>query len=158
MSLILACHTAATPAAAADDPPQVIFNPKVFADTGDVVHLEGTLTGDGIGWKNNRSALTCYHKTKECWAVHIDSDGMQVFSFGPPQLFTIRLWTTDRIKANSAGGCGKPPNEWVIDRTRESAELIEHNCSEAKTYHWTLESPPFWKQVKPLADNSKRGR
>jgi hypothetical protein len=153
--------------AVAEEPPQVIFNAKVFADLGDIVHVEGTLTGDGIGYKNNRSALTCYRERRECLAIHIDSAGMQVFSILPPIPFTVRLWTADRIGANFAAPCGEKPKSgfpnnpllkhewqttssdtWIIDRTRETAELIDHPCLGAKTYQWTIEDPPFWKKAK----------
>jgi hypothetical protein len=156
LSLFLAC--VATTAAAVDE---VIFNPKVFVDTKDVVHVQGTLTGDGIGNKNNRSALTCYQKEEQCLATHIDSQGMQVFSLRPPVAFTIRLWAADRITADFAAPCGKPPMQrdqkewqvsesitWLIDRTRKTAEVIEHHCSESRTYHWTIEDPSYWRDAK----------
>jgi hypothetical protein len=153
--------------AAPDDEPLIIFNMKNFTDTGDMVHVEGTLTGDGIGYKNNRSALTCYHDTEECIATHIDAEGRQLFSIGPPVMFTIRLWTADRILADFAVPCGKKPKSgfpdnpllqeewqsnasdtWIIDRTRQTAELTNHPCLGARIYHWTIEDPPFWKKAK----------
>ena len=39
--------------AAEDERPIIIFNLKNYADTPDMVHVEGILTGDGIGYKNN---------------------------------------------------------------------------------------------------------
>lgn len=154
------------PAVAADEP-LVIFNLKAFVDTGDMVHVEGTLTGDGVGYKNNRQALTCYQDRQECLATHIDADGRQVFSIGPPVPFAVQLWTTDRIMADFAGPCGNKPKSsfpddpllkeewhttmsdtWIIDRARQTAELIDHPCLGAKTYRWTIEDPPFWKKLK----------
>lgn len=156
-----------TAPAAGDDQPTIIFNMKNFTDTGDMVHVEGTLTGDGIGYKNNRSALTCYHDTEECISTHIDVQGNQVFSIGPPVTFTVRLWTEDRIVADFAVFCGTKPKSgfpddpllkekwnsnasdtWIIDRTRQTAELSDHPCLGAKTYHWTIEDPPFWRKNK----------
>ena len=171
LSLILAYLTMIAPVAAADEPPQVIFNPRVFSDMGDTVHVEGTVTGDGIGYKNNRSALTCYQQRKECLVVHMESEGMQVFSIGPPSVFTIRVWTADRITADLDAPCGNPPSArfkddwqvteshtWIIDRTRQTAELVDHNCLGAKTYHWTIEDPPFWGEVKHRVDDPKPSR
>jgi hypothetical protein len=66
---------AVAPAAADEEPPLIIFNLKNFTDTGHMVHVEGTLTGDGIGYKNNRSALTCYQDMAECIGIHIDAQG-----------------------------------------------------------------------------------
>jgi hypothetical protein len=64
LPLILLLQLAVIAPAAADDEPLIIFNMKNFTDTGDMVHVEGTLTGDGIGYKNNRSALTWLELTK----------------------------------------------------------------------------------------------
>ena len=99
----------------------------------------------------------------------MDSEGIQVFSITTPTFFTIRVWTADRILADFAAPCGvdtripqpalgEPPfkeewqttlsETWIIDRKRETAELIEHPCLGAKTYRWTIEDPPFWKEAK----------
>jgi hypothetical protein len=107
--LILLVELAVIAPAAADDEPLIIFNMKNFTDTGDMVHVEGTLTGDGIRYKNNRSAVTCYRDTGECIATHIDAQGRQLFSIGPPVMFTIRLWAADRIVADFAVPCGTKP-------------------------------------------------
>jgi len=134
--LILVWLIMTMPAAADDDPQSIIFALKNFSDTGDMVHVEGTLTGDGIGYKNNRSALTCYQDRRECLAIHIDAQGQQVFSIGPPVPFTVRLWTADRVVADFAAPCGDKPksgfpdnpllkeewqtivsDKWIIDRT-----------------------------------------
>jgi hypothetical protein len=157
LSLILACLAATAPAAA-DEPPHVIFNPKLFADLGDVVHVEGTVIGEHVGYKNNRLALTCYRQRRECLEVGLDSQGMQVFNIRPPHFFAIRVWAEDRITADSSAPCGDPPlpnikkedwapsesQTWIVDRIRETAEEIDHQCLEAKTYHWTIEDPPYW--------------
>jgi hypothetical protein len=50
-----------TTAAADDEPQQIIFNLKEFTDTGHMVHVEGTLTGDGVGYKTIARQL---HATK----------------------------------------------------------------------------------------------
>jgi hypothetical protein len=138
---------AAAPATAADKPPEVIFAAKTFSDLGEIVHVEGTLTGDGIGYKNNHTVLTCYHQRRECSAIQIDSEGMQVFSVNLPLPYAIRTWTDDRIVADGELPCGGFET-WIIDRTRQTAELIEHPCSDAQTYHWTIEDPLFWKEFK----------
>ncbi len=37
---------------------------------------------------------------------------------------------------------------WIIDRTRQTAELVDHPCLGSKIYHWAIEDPPFWKKLK----------
>jgi hypothetical protein len=171
--LILLIELAGIAPAAADDEPDeplIIFEMKNFTDTGDMVHVEGTLTGDGIGYKNNRSAVTCYHDTRECTATHIEAAGRQVFYNGLPNIFTVRVWKPDRIVADFAVPCGEKPKSsfpdspfskeewqstasdtWIIDRARQTAELTDHPCLGAKIYHWTIEDPPFWKKAKSKA-------
>jgi hypothetical protein len=154
-------------AAVADDDasPAVIFKPKVFYDSVDIVHVEGTLVGEGIAHKNNRSVITCYRVRRECLTVHIEADGAQVSSVGVPTSFTVDFWASDRILADLAVLCpdlsyARLDKEWramalatwVIDRTRKTAELIDHSCLEAKTQHWTVEDPPFWRDTKKPAD------
>src|SRR5581483_6097381 len=81
-------------------PPEVIFNPMAFSDTGESLHVEGTMTGSGVGYENNRLSLTCYHGSMECLTVHVDTLGMQVFSIGPPMTVPIQTWTNDQVVAN----------------------------------------------------------
>jgi hypothetical protein len=167
LPLILLIELAGITPAAADDEPLIIFGMKDFTDTGDMVHVEGTLTGDGIGYKNNRSAVTCYRDTRECIVTHIEAGGRQVFSIGLPDIFTVRVWKPDRIVADFAVSCGEKPKSsfpdnplskeewqstasdtWIIDRARQTAKLTDHPCLGAKIYHWTVEDPPFWKKAK----------
>jgi hypothetical protein len=52
------------------------FPEKSFYDGGKIVHIEGTLTGDGIGYPNNHTVLTCYQDRRQCDATQIDSQGI----------------------------------------------------------------------------------
>jgi len=146
---------------AAGDLPQVLFGMMIFSDTGTAVHVEGTIAGDGVAYKNNSLSLTCYRDTQTCLSVSINSLGLQVFSIGPPAEIPIQVWSADRIVADLSLPCGPPPAEdlkeqrqttssttWLIDRHRQSAELVVHECLTPKTYHWTIEDPPFWKKAK----------
>ena len=46
LALVWLATTATT---AAGEAPEVFFNPKVFFDDGNIVHVEDTVTGEGIG-------------------------------------------------------------------------------------------------------------
>jgi hypothetical protein len=166
--LAIACLLMTVPAYAAS-PPQVIFSPMSFSDTGDSIHVEGTMTGSGVGYENNRTSLTCYQDSRECWVVHVDSQGMQVFSIGPPMSLPVRVWTDDQVVANYSLPCGPPPADrlkaqwqttesgtWIIDRTRRTAEVILHECLSPRTYHWTVEDPLFWKKAQDPAASTKQ--
>lgn len=135
----------ATPPAMSGEFSQVIFEPSGFADIGYIVQIGGTLTGEGVPHKNNRSILTCYQKIQLCSEIDVNASGMQVFTIGP-SLFDVRSWTPDHIIADYAAPCGGN-DTWIIDRKRKSAELVDHPClEEAKTYHWTIKNPPFWEK------------
>jgi hypothetical protein len=60
MALTLLCLTIA-PASAAE-PSELILPMMVFTDMGHLVHVQGTLTGEGLGYKNNHVGLTCYRE------------------------------------------------------------------------------------------------
>jgi hypothetical protein len=137
-------------AAFADDkPPSIIFNLRSFVDTEGLgfIHVEGTLTGEGLAYKENRSAISCYRDRKECIGTHFDAEGMQVFSLHSPEFYTIRAWTPNRVTADTTTACGGLET-WIIDRTKQTAELTTRPCSEEMTYHWTIEEPPFWRDEK----------
>jgi hypothetical protein len=167
-SLIIARLLLMSPAAADDNAPHIIFGMMEFSDTGDAVHVEGTLTGEGIGYKDNRSSLTCYRDSRECIVVQIEALGLQVFPLGIPGSLTVRVWAVDRIVADESAPCGTRPDRvkpdewqatsndtWIIDRNRHTVEMILHACLGSKTYHWTLEDPPFWKKAKEDAVGRK---
>jgi len=159
-AVLICCLAAAAPAVADDEAPHIIFSIKDFSDAGDTVHVEGTLTGDGVGYKDNRWSITCFQSSRGCLSVRIETLGVQVFPIGIPGSFTVRVWTPDRIVADDSAPCGAKPDRvkedwqtvtsdtWIIDRNRQTAELIEHPCLGSKTYHWTIEDPPFWKKAK----------
>lgn len=146
VAFVIVLATAAT-AAAADASPEVIFPAKVFDDFVNIVHVEGTLSGNGIGYSNNHTVLTCYHQKQECSAIQIDSKGLQVFSVNLPLPYAVRAWTDESILADGDLPCGGHET-WIIDRVKKTAELIEQPCSDTRTYHWTIEDPPFWKEFK----------
>jgi hypothetical protein len=161
---VLVCSWFATARLCAAEP-ELILPMKVFSDTGNTVHVEGTLAGDGLGYPNNTAGLTCYRARRECLQVTIDTEGRLVFPVHPPIELAVRLWTDDRIIAEDGSPCGAPPanpafakdwqasesSTWIIDRKRETAELTYHPCNEARTYHWTIEDSPYWRREKERA-------
>lgn len=145
-----------------------MFPTETFSDSGLMVHVEGTLTGEGIGYPNNRLALTCYEDKRECVSIDVETEGLLVLPIDPPAFFTVRLWTADRIVADFAAPCGYQPeasrkrewqasmsDTWIIDRERQTAEIVDHPCLGSKTYHWTIEDPPIWKNAKEHSEGPK---
>jgi hypothetical protein len=61
-------------AASRDD--DILFAPKNFADSGDqLVGISGTLTGDGVAYKNNTMVVSCEKDRKECFTYSIEQIG-----------------------------------------------------------------------------------
>jgi hypothetical protein len=150
--VLITAWSAIASAAADNDASQVISNRKLFADTGDIVRVEGTLTGYGIVYKSNRAVLTCHRQSRECKAVQIEIQGAPDFSIYPSVSYNIRVWTANRIVAEGARLCRGGFETWTIDRRKQTATLTEHLCSDAGVYHWTMEDPPIWRKNKPALD------
>ena len=53
----------------------IIFAPKAFVDLGEMVGISGTLTGDGISYKNNTKSITCFKALRKCFAAGIEQAG-----------------------------------------------------------------------------------
>ena len=138
-------------------PKRILFSQKIFADTGDIVHVEGQITGEGIGYKVNRNAMTCYRDRSECILTHIDTQGWQAFSIGSPLFFNILKWDKDLIIADlpdlqmpSGHPCGGNPggSTWYIHRDTRITVIQENFCNlatgERGFFEWTIEDDPFW--------------
>ena len=53
----------------------IVFAPKNFADNGQSVGSSGTLTGDGVAYKNNTTVVYCEKDRKECFSYSIEQIG-----------------------------------------------------------------------------------
>ena len=68
----------------------IIFGNKVFSDLGVVVYITGTLTGDGVAYKNNTIAVTCYIDRRECLVSSIQQIGEnQIGRLDMPGIYPI---------------------------------------------------------------------
>ena len=148
-----------------DEPADVIFDNKVFYDTGQtavgdgVVSISGTLTGEGVGNKNNTVSVTCYQDRQECLIYSIAQIGPnQLGKLDVPGIFPITKWDNDEIIAVESGdtvACRKATIS--IERNKETAVWGEDPINQThpackythtKIYKWTIEDPPFWKRSK----------
>jgi hypothetical protein len=144
---------------------EVIFDNKVFYDTehtafsDGVVSISGTLTGEGIGNKNNTVTISCYQDRMECLTYSIAQIGPnQLGKLDVPSIFPITKWDSNEVVAVESGdtvACRKATVS--IDRKTETAVWVENPinqtqpaCKETHTkiYSWTIEDPPFWKRSK----------
>jgi hypothetical protein len=149
-----------SPLAAQDDTSDqdIIFGKKTFVDNpeilGGYVSISGTLTGDGIAYKNNTVNISCYRDRMECWASKIDQIGFnQVGDLRPPNVFLIRIWNADEVAADNGLNC--PRLSITLDRKAKTAIWVQgvssvnndredNSCTypDKRTYEWTIEDPP----------------
>jgi hypothetical protein len=80
----------------------IIFARKIFVDNpqilGGFVSISGTLTGDGLIYKNNTINIACYKDRTECTASKIDQ-------IGPHQLGDVTKWEADEVVADNGIDC-----------------------------------------------------
>ncbi len=148
-----------------DEPSDVIFDSKVFYDAGQaafgdgVVSISGTLTGEGVGNKNNTVTVACYQDRMECLTYSIAQIGPnQLGKLDMPGIFPITKWDNDEIVAVESGdtvACRKATVS--IQRKMQTAVWVEEPINQThrackdthtKIYKWTIEDPPFWKRSK----------
>jgi hypothetical protein len=137
----------------------IIFGKKTFVDNpeilGGFVSISGTVTGDGLAYKNNTVNIFCYRDRMECWAVKIDQTGPnQIGSLRAPNLFLIATWNADEVVADNGMNC--PRITVILDRKAQTASWIrgvinasddlgDNPCTypDKQIYKWTIEDPPW---------------
>src|SRR4051794_25760126 len=123
-SAALTLLTAQTTVAADDD---IVFAPKNFSDLGGSVAVSGTMTGDGIAYKNNTYAILCVKSNEECLVTHIEQIGPnQIGRLDYPSIYPIMSWTPNLVVASeplSSLGCTR--TTITIDRKAETALWVD---------------------------------
>jgi hypothetical protein len=147
----------------AEERTDVIFSVKVFYDsartTGDgIVSITGTLTGDGVGHKNNAVLIACYKDVRECLTYSVQQIGPNMIGrLEIPAAYPVVKWAADEIVATGSdlASCRKVTISVV--RKTETAVWVEEPINQAraacidadtKLYKWTIEDPPFWKALR----------
>lgn len=138
------------------------FTDKHFINEADSVSVAGTLTGQGIVYKNNSYAITCSRRDGVCLLTSVEQIGAKHVS-GPdfPYSAAIKKWTDDEVvfEVNPSmmppWGCGKGTVR--IDRRTEEVVWVEEpinlfsaNCRNADTTirRFTLEASLGWKRMR----------
>ena len=140
------------------DEQQIVFDSKHFYDsaqtTGDAfVYIAGTLTGDGVGYKNNTVAVTCYKDRMECLMESVEQIGPnQVGRLESPISYPITKWSAYEIVAADSTDtphCRKTTISIV--RTSQSAVWVEEPINQSsaeckdddtRVRKWTIEDSP----------------
>lgn len=129
----------------------IIFANKNFVDVGDAnVGISGTLTGDGIGYKNNTYVITCMKDHRECFITSIEQIGdHQIGRLDYIYSFPITKWDAYEVVATedvTNWNCAK--STITLERKRETALWVREpinqaspNCktSDTQIRKWTIE-------------------
>jgi len=140
---------------------QIMFATKAFFDSAQTsigdgsVYIAGTLTGPGIGYPNNTTAITCYLDRRECFTYSVEQIGPnQVSRLDSPMRYSVTKWDGHEVVATGAGDCGKVTI--TIDRKSESALWVTEPVNQTRTQckhantkvlKWAVEDPPAWKAL-----------
>jgi hypothetical protein len=142
---------------------QIIFAQKDFYDSAQTtgegfVSISGTLSGDGVAYKNNTVAVSCYKDRMECLTNSIEQIGPnQVSRLAQPTSYPITKWDTYEIVATglvTSMSCRK--DTISIVRKSQSAVWVEEPinqssaaCKNADTrlLKFTIEDSPGWKAL-----------
>jgi hypothetical protein len=140
-----------------------MFAAKSFYDSAQTtgegfVYISGTLSGDGVAYKNNTVAVSCYKDRMECLTNSIEQIGSnQVSRLAWPISYPITKWDSYEIVANelvTSMSCRK--DTISIIRKSESAVWVEKPvnqssavCKNADTriLKWTIEDSLNWKAL-----------
>jgi hypothetical protein len=143
----------------ADD--DIVFASKLFTDLPNygAVAISGTLTGDGVGYKNNTISISCYKDRRECYIAYVEQIGYnEIGRMQNVDIFPITKWNTDEVVAVqdiTESDCAK--TTIVIERksqtalyAREPINQTRPQCNtfpDPKVYKWTIEDSPGWKKM-----------
>jgi hypothetical protein len=131
--------------------PIKFFNDDLKYATGDhIVSVEGTLSGDGVTYKNNTMNISCSRERMECAVSQIYQIGLdQTGSLEAPTFYKVVAWNDPEIIAEADDypiACAKTTIN--VERTskevvwvREPIHQTSASCrrSDSKTYKWTIE-------------------
>lgn len=140
----------------ADD--DIVFAPKNFADTDMAVGISGTLTGDGLAYKNNTRSIFCIKDRGECLIASIEQIGdHQIGRLDYPYAMPITRWTASEIVA------ADEPSDWSCIRTtiflqrktqtalwvQEPTNTAKPQCktADSNARHWKIEDSLGWKRI-----------
>lgn len=141
---------------ASDD--DIIFDNKHFHDLGDSIGISGTLTGDGLAYKNNTYSIFCVKDRQECFIASIEQIGERLvgrldYAYSIP----ITKWNADEVVATQEASdlsCWK--TTITLTRKTQTALWVEEpinrslaQCQklDGKVKYYTIEDSLGWKKL-----------
>jgi len=136
----------------------IIFDNKHFHDFGYSIGISGTLTGDGLAYKNNTYSSFCVKDRQECLIASIEQIGeRQVGRLDYAYSIPIIQWNADEVIATqeaSDWSCWKTTITitrktetvlWVEEPINRSRSQCQISDGTVKTY--TIEDSLGWKKL-----------
>jgi hypothetical protein len=136
----------------------IVFAQKLFTDIPNIgsVGISGTLTGDGVGYKNNTISISCFKDRGECYVSSVQQIGHnQIGRMQNVDIFPITKWNADEVVAiQDVMDCTR--FTIVLERksqtalyAREPINQTRPGClaRDKKVYKWTIEDSPGWKEM-----------
>lgn len=146
------------PALADGTTADIIFAEKAFYATPQYVDVSGQLSGQGIGYPNNTTDISCYRDRGECMSSTIEQIGPnQLGRLQPPFIFQVTRWGAESVTAVEGGDAldcyrvtltinlKSQQTLWLQEPTNTSQALC---TADITTYLWTIDSPNFWNALK----------
>jgi hypothetical protein len=141
---------------------KILFAPKSYYDTAtttdNLVYIAGTLTGDGVGYPNNSTAISCYRDRMECLTYSVEQIGPnQVSRLDILAPISVTKWDAGEVVASTSSdlpNCRKDTVSiirkteavvWVQEPINQSQAVCKK--SETRILKWTIEDPPGWKTI-----------
>ena len=141
---------------------QIVFDRKAFFDSGQssgdgYVYVAGTLTGEGVQYKNNTTAIVCYKERMECVTYGVEQIGPnQIGRLDSPLAYPVTKWDSYEIVAAGAGDTANCRKVTIsIVRQTELVVWVEEPINQAsaacknadtRLLKWTIEDSPFWRR------------
>ena len=140
----------------ADD--DIIFAPKNFVDAADMmVGISGTLSGDGVRYKNNTYSITCIKEHNRCFVSSVEQIGnYHIGRMDYVSVYPITKWDADEVTAaeqTADTDCSR--TTLTLIRKNQTALWVQEpinqtrpQCKESdtKTHKWTVEDSLGWKR------------
>ena len=149
---------------------QIMFAQRAYFDSADrlgpdedseyaSVYVAGTLTGDGVAYKNNSVVVSCEKARMECLTYSVEAIGdKQIGRLDTPSIFTVTKWDKNEVVAvNTAEGLLYCATDTItFDRISQAVLWVETpinqtqpKCKNAgtKILKWTFEDSPAWKTL-----------
>lgn len=137
----------------------IMFDNKHFHDFGYSVGISGTLTGDGLAYKNNTYSILCVKDREECLIASIEQIGeRQVGRLDYAYSIPITKWNADEVVAS------QEPPDWIcwkttirLERKTETALWVEEPINRSRpdcqkhdgaVKRYTIEDSLGWKKLR----------